>query len=194
LETQASHFRKMTKRVIADGATITVKEMDRRSEFHEYSSALALWSACKSFSQWQLTLQDWSIRVPFWSIHHSGRAHGGCVPSGSSPASLSNRATTPWAGTLGTVTLRTAVPLLVWAHKSCAPVTQFQLSNDSGWSWNLRERCTAYRHESRETLSSWRSYLLVHRGHWAMLGTRPISESSNDWLNKPSRTEYAVMK
>lgn len=40
-----------------------------------------------------------SILVPFLSTHHSGRAQGGCVPEGSSPASLSSNATTPCAGT-----------------------------------------------------------------------------------------------
>lgn len=58
------------------------------------------------------------MRVPFWSMHHSGLAQGGWVPAGSSPASLSNNATTPCAGTFLTVMLRTTVPLSVWAHKS----------------------------------------------------------------------------
>jgi hypothetical protein len=56
--------------------------------------------------------------VPFCAAQLDVITHGGQMPAGSSPSSVSNKATTPWAGTALAVKLRTAVPLLVWVQRS----------------------------------------------------------------------------
>lgn len=95
-----------------------------------------------------------STRVPFSAVHQSILAQGGCVPAGSSPASFRRSATTPWAGTLRAVKLRTAVPLSVCVHRSYAVK---RISTESDWKTqdgNLPERNTAFQHESTETRSN----------------------------------------
>lgn len=89
--------------------------------------------SCKQLNSYRTRLQYsilWEIEiavcfvqvqaniVPF-SNEHDGTAQGGKIPSGSSPASLSNNATTPCGGTLVAVKLRIAVPFSVWVHRSC---------------------------------------------------------------------------
>lgn len=63
-------------------------------------------------------LSSSSYRVPFSAVHHSNTAHGGLIPAGSGPASVSKRATTPCGGTAEAVKLRTAVPLEVCVQRS----------------------------------------------------------------------------
>lgn len=60
----------------------------------------------------------WSCLVPFSLMHHSLLAQGGKIPVGSSPASFSKSAITPWGGTEYAVKLRTAVPLSVCVQRS----------------------------------------------------------------------------
>ena len=46
------------------------------------------------------------------------------MPSGSSPASCNNNATTPCAGTMWALKLRTAVPLSVCVQRSCSRISR----------------------------------------------------------------------
>ena len=115
-----------------------------------------------------------SMRVPFWSMHHSGRAHGGSVPSGSSPASLSKRATTPWGGTLCIVMLRTTVPLSVWVHKSWISVNETVGERNR---YDIRGQSTVFQHESKGIRLGWRTCRQGRQDHWSEEYDKRVSRS-----------------
>lgn len=111
------------------------------------------------------------IRVPSSPMHHSSVEQGGSVPAGSSPASFKSKATTPWAGTLFAVKLRTAVPFSVCVHRSCVQKIHVSPLRDVlQVCWNMSNvpgLNTAALHESTGTPPSGRTYRQARQACWA---------------------------